>query len=131
MRQARPLPGIEAGKVAQILFSGQLVVEHGRVTHIADALAGLMRLVVAEDGDLAEAGAEQAGKNAQQSGLARAVFAEKNVAAAGLKIDRNLAQRGKGAEKLRDVVQSSKSSKDGPGANSRSGGLGYGSSHCD
>ena len=36
--------GVEAGKVAQILLGGQLVVEHGRVAHVADARAGLVRL---------------------------------------------------------------------------------------
>ena len=54
----------------------------------------------AEDRDLAEAGPQQAGQNAQQRGFARAVFAEQHVAAAGLEVDRDLAQRGKGAEEL-------------------------------
>ena len=73
------------------------------MAHVADAGAGLMRFVFAEDADRAEAGAEQAGQNAQQRGFARAVFAEQNVAAARLEIDRDLAQRGKGAEELGDL----------------------------
>ena len=38
--------GIEAGEVAQVFLGGQLVVEHGRVAHVADALAGLVRFVL-------------------------------------------------------------------------------------
>ena len=59
----------------------------------------------AEDRDLAEAGPQQAGQNAQQRGFARAVFAEQHVAAARLEVHRDLAQRGKGAEELGDVVE--------------------------
>ena len=40
VRQVRP--GIEAGEVAQVFLGGQLVVEHGGVAHVADALAGLV-----------------------------------------------------------------------------------------
>ena len=38
--------GIEAGEVAQVFLGGELVVEHGRVAHVADAGAGLMRFEV-------------------------------------------------------------------------------------
>src|ERR1035441_8448371 len=75
------------------------------MAHVADALAGLMRFVLAKDRDLAEAGSQQTGQNAQQRGLARAVFAEQDVAAAGFKVHRDLAQRGEGAEELRDIVE--------------------------
>ena len=95
--------GIEAGEVAEIFLGGELVVEHGRVAHVADAVAGLVGLEVAEDVDRAEAGAEQAGEDAQQGGFAGAVFADEDVAAAGLKIDRDLAQRGEGAKELGDL----------------------------
>jgi hypothetical protein len=77
---------VEAGEVAQVLLGGQLVVQHGRVAHVADAGARIMRLLIAEDLDGAEAGAQESGQNAQQRRFARAVFADQDVAAAGLKI---------------------------------------------
>ena len=98
--------GIEAGEVAEILLGGELVVEHGRVAHVADAGAGVMGLESCRRHcDRAEAGAEQSGENAEQSGFAGAVFADENVAAAGLEIDGDLAKRGKGAEELGDAVK--------------------------
>ncbi len=54
----------------------------------------------AKDLDRAEAWPQQAGQNAQQRGFSGAVFADQHIAVAGLKIDRDLAQRGKGAEQL-------------------------------
>ena len=75
------------------------------MAHVADALASLMGFEVAENCDIAEAGPEQAGEDTQQRGFARAVFAKENVAAARLEIDCDLAQGGKGAEELGDVVE--------------------------
>ncbi len=81
--------------------------------------------------DRAEAGAQQAGQNAQQRGFARAVFAEQHVAAAGLEIHRDLAQRGKAAEELRHLIEpgaerAAQSAADGDARSLRSvcGGLG-------
>jgi len=45
-------------------------------------------------------GAEKAGENAQERGFAGAVFAEEDVAAAGLEIKRNLAESSKAAKEL-------------------------------
>ena len=57
------------------------------MAHVADAGARFVRLGVAEDADRAVAGAQKAGENAQERGLAGAVFAEQDVAAAGLEIE--------------------------------------------
>jgi hypothetical protein len=92
--------GIETPEVAEILLGGELVVEHGRVRHVANAGAGLMGLRRAEDADCAVGGTEKAGENAQERGFAGAVFAEENVAAARLKRKRNLAESGEAAEEL-------------------------------
>jgi len=63
--------------------------------------------LIAEDFDGAEAGAKQAGEDAQEGGLACAVFADEDVATAGFKIDGDLAEGGKRAEELGDVVEAS------------------------
>ncbi len=108
--------GIKACGSSEILLRGELVVEHGRMAHVADAGAGFVRLEIAEDADGAVRGSEKAGENAQQRGLARAIFAEQNVAAARLKIDRDLAKRGKAAEELGHLIE--------PCAESGAGGFG-------
>ena len=92
--------GVKAAEVAEILLGGELVIEHGRVAHVADAGAGIMGLRFAEDADRAVRGAKKAGKNAQQRGFSGAVFAEENVAAARLEIERDLAESGKTAEEF-------------------------------
>ena len=97
--------GVEAGEVAQVFLRGELVVEHGRVAHVADAVAGVVRLEVAEDLDRAEAGAEEAGEDAEEGGLAGAVFADEDIAAAGLEIDGDLAQCGEGAKELGNLIE--------------------------
>ena len=97
--------GIETAEVAEIFLRGELVVEHGRVAHVADAGARVVGLGVAEDVDRAVRGTKKAGENAQQRGFAGAVFAEENVAAAGLEIERDLAESGKGAEKLGHLIE--------------------------
>jgi hypothetical protein len=51
-------------------------------------------------------GAEQASENAEERGLACAVFTEENVAAAGLEIERDLAEGGKAAEELGHLIES-------------------------
>ncbi len=55
--------------------------------------------------DCAVRGTEKAGENAQERGFAGAVFAEENVAAAGLEIERNLAESGKAAEELGHLIE--------------------------
>jgi hypothetical protein len=79
--------GIEAAEVAEILLGGELIVEHGRVRHIADAGARVVRLGFAKNFDRAVGGTKKAGENAEERGLAGTVFAEENVAAAWLKIE--------------------------------------------
>ena len=93
------------------------------MAHITDAVAGVMRFEVAEHFDRAGAGAQQSGQDAEQGGFARAVFADEDVAAARLEIDRNLAERGKRAEELGDFVQTG---GDWPGAGGENCGLGSG-----
>ena len=97
--------GIETAEVAEIFLGGELVVEHGRVAHVADAGAGLVGLGFAEDVDRAVGGTKKAGENAQERGFARAVFAEEDVAAAGLEIERDLAEGGKAAEELGHLIE--------------------------
>ena len=89
------------------------------MAHVADAGAGVVRLVFAEDVDCAVGWAEQAGENAQKGGLAGAVFADEDVARAGLEVDGDLAQGGKGAEEIGDLFELAT----GAGAESRAGGL--------
>jgi hypothetical protein len=98
--------GIKTAEVAEILLGGELIVEHGRVAHVTDAGAGLVRLRVAEDADRSVRRTKKAGENAQESGLACSVFAKENVAAAGLEIERNLAESGKAAEELGHLIES-------------------------
>ena len=76
--------GIKTAEVAKIFLGGELVIEHGRVAHVADAGAGFMRLRFAEDCDRAVRGTKKAGENAQQRGFSGAVFTEENIAAARL-----------------------------------------------
>ena len=85
VRREAVAAGIEAGEVAQILLRGQLVVEHGRVAHVADARARLVRLESPKTRDRAEARPQQPGQNAQQRRFAGAVFAQQHVAAARFK----------------------------------------------
>jgi hypothetical protein len=59
-----------------------------------------MGLGVAEDADRSVRGTEKAGEYAEKRGLARAVFAEENVAATGLERERDLAESGKRAEEF-------------------------------
>ena len=92
--------GIKTAEVAEILLSGELVVQHGRVAHVADASTRVVGLRVAEDVDRSVRGTKKAGENAEKRGLACAVIAEKNVAAAGLERERDLAESGKRAEEL-------------------------------
>ncbi len=80
-------PGaVEAAEVAQIFDSGEFVIEHGRVAHVADAVA-LFGRGVAEDGDRAEGWAEKPGDGAQQGRFAGAVLTEEDVAAALFEAD--------------------------------------------
>jgi hypothetical protein len=58
---------------------------------------------VAEDGDFALGGLEEAGEDAEEGGFAGAVFAEQDVAAAGGEVDGDLAQGGEGAEEAGDL----------------------------
>ena len=58
---------------------------------------------------------QQPGQNAQQRGLAGAIFADQHVAASRLKIDRNLAQRCKDAKEFGNVIE--------PGARGTADGL--------
>ena len=60
---------------------------------------------VAEDLDGAVAGAEQAGEDAEQGGFAGAVFADEDVAAAGLEVDGDLAQGGEGAKEFGNLIE--------------------------
>ena len=96
---------VEAGEVAQVLLGGQLVVEHGCVAHVADAIAGVVRFEFAEYPDRSGAGTQQAGENAEERGFSGAVLADQDIAAAGLEIDRHLTERSKGAEELGDLIQ--------------------------
>jgi hypothetical protein len=98
--------GIKTAEVAEIFQRGELVVKHGRVRHVADAGARVVGLGFAEDADRAVSGAEQASENAEERGLACAVFTEENVAAAGLEIERDLAEGGKAAEELGHLIES-------------------------
>jgi len=98
--------GIKTAEVAKILLGGELVVKHGRVAHVADAGTRVVGLGVAEDADRAVRGTEKAGENAQERGFACAVFAEENVAAAGLERERDLAESGKAAEELGHLDES-------------------------
>ena len=66
----------------------------------------VLGFVVAEDLNGAVAGTEQAGEDAEQRGLSCAVFADEDIAAARFKIDRNLTQRGEGAEELGNLMDS-------------------------
>jgi hypothetical protein len=59
-----------------------------------------MGLGFAKDTDCAVGGTEKAGEYAQERGFACAVFAEEDIAAARLEIQRNLAESGKAAEEL-------------------------------
>src|ERR1035441_5238179 len=114
--------GVKAAEVAQVLLGGQFVVEHGAVAHVADAGAGVMRFEAAKNGDRAEAGPQQSGQNAEQGGFARAIFADEDVAASGLEVHRDLAERGVGAEELGDAVEA--------GAEDGAVSLGGGSGHA-
>ena len=70
------------------------------MAHVADAHASLVGLKTAEDRNRAEAGSQQPGQNAQQSGFACAVLADEDVATARFEVCRDLAERSEGAEEL-------------------------------
>ncbi len=70
------------------------------MAHVTDAGARLVGLGFAEDADRAVRRTKKTGEYAEKRGFAGAVFAEENVAAAGLEIQRNLAESGKAAEEL-------------------------------
>ena len=57
------------------------------MAHVANARAGFVRLEAAKDRHRAVAWAQQSGQDAEQCGFACAVFADEDVAAAGLQID--------------------------------------------
>jgi len=90
-----------------------------------------MRVKIAEDLDGAEAGAKQAGQNAQQRGFARAVFSDQDVAAARFQVHTHLAKSGKGSEELGDLVKTGREGTGRNGASAEGGlrGLGCGGGH--
>ena len=55
----------------------------------------------AEELDCSEAGAKEAGEDAEEGGFAGAVFADEDVALAGFEVDGDLAQGGEGSEEAR------------------------------
>jgi len=77
------------------------------VGHVANAVAGVVWLKIAEDFDCAEAGAEESGEASEERGFACAVFADEDIAAAGFEVDGDLAKGGKGTEEFGDLVEAS------------------------
>jgi len=57
------------------------------MAHVADAGAGFMRVGVAEDLDRSVGGLQESGQNAQQSGLAGAVFTDEDVTATRFEVN--------------------------------------------
>ena len=88
---------VEAGDVAQVFHAAHLVVQQGRVGHVADVAAGLVR-GPAQDGNRAARGMRQPGQRAQQSGLPCPVVAEDDVELARVKVRGDPAQCGEPAE---------------------------------
>ena len=70
------------------------------MAHVTDAGAGLVGVLAAKDLDRAVSWSHEPGENPQQGGLAGAVFANEDVAAARLEVDCDLAQGGKRAKEF-------------------------------
>ncbi len=96
------LLAVESGEVAEIFNGGKLVIEHGCVAHIPDAVSGIGGSGFAEDADSAVGGTEQSGNDAQEGGFAGAIFSEQEIAAAGLKFERDFSQRDEASIELRE-----------------------------
>jgi len=101
-RREAGVGGVEGAEVGQVFGSGEFVVEHGGVAHVADAVAGGVGRLSVEDGDFALGGLEESGEDAEKGGFAGAVFAKEDVAAAGGEVDGDLAEGGERAEEARD-----------------------------
>jgi hypothetical protein len=97
--------GIKSGEVAEIFLSGEFVIQHGRMTHVADAGTRIMRRFSAKDLDSAMSGLDQTCEHAEKGGLAGSVLADEDVALAGFEIDCDLTQCGKRSEKLGYVLK--------------------------
>jgi len=95
---------VDFGEVVEVFERGELVVEGAGVGHIGDAAAALGRGCV-EDFDGALAGFGEAGEQAEEGGLAGAVFAEDEVDLAGFEGERERAQGGEGAEEFGCAVE--------------------------
>src|SRR6185312_16380717 len=100
LRREAGAAAVESGEVAKVFGGGEFVVKHGRVAHVADAIAGVGGFVFAEDVEAAVGGPEEAGNNAEEGGLAGSVFAEQEVAAPALKTGSDFAQCGEGSVEL-------------------------------
>ena len=95
---------MEAGEVGEVLHGGELVVEHGGVAHVGDAMALLVGSS-GEDGDAAASGSDEAGDDAEESGFAGAVFAEDDGAGACGEGGRDITESGEAAVDLGDGVE--------------------------
>jgi hypothetical protein len=68
------------------------------VSHVSEASGDGANVFRAEHADGAARGSEQSGDDAQEGGLARAVFAEQNVEASGSEVGGDAAQGGEASE---------------------------------
>ena len=100
LRRADAVAGaVQGGEVDEVLHGRKLVVEHGRVRHVGDTTAAL-RWGCAEDVQRSLGRLGQTGEQAQQGGLAGAVFAQDDRRCAGGKRKGCGAQGGEAAKEL-------------------------------
>jgi hypothetical protein len=92
---------MECGEVAEVLHGGELVVEHGGVAHVGDAMALLVGCAI-EDGGLAACGSNEAGDDAEEGGFAGTILAKDDGGGARGEGDGEVAQRGEGGVELGD-----------------------------
>jgi len=90
-------------EVLQVLQSAHLVVEQGRMGHVADLLADVVKFSGAEDGDLAARRIVKSCESAQQRGFAGSVIAKDGVEFAAGKFGGDAAESGKTAKLLYEV----------------------------
>ena len=90
-------------KYSQVLHAAHLVVEQGRMRHVADLLADVAKFAAPRMAIAAARRLAQSRQRAQQSSLARAVIAENGVELPAGKFRGDAAERGKTAKLLDQI----------------------------
>jgi len=92
---------VQFGKVAKVLHGCEFVVEHGRMAHVCDTAAAFGGIGT-QNRNRSVSRLGQAGDQAQQCGFAGTVLAQQHGNRSRLECERQIADRGKAAEELRN-----------------------------